>query len=310
MDLFQGAVYVLAAVLLFLHGLGAFSDELTRVGGDRLRVWLQRLTRQDWMAAATGAVATALIQSSSAVTSMAVTLADRRAIAARATLGVMIGANVGTTLTAWLVALKVEGLGPLFVSVGGLWSLLGPQRWRAHGKALFYFGLIFLALDLIAQALAPLARNPAVLQASGQLDTPLLALAFGLLLTAAAQSSSVVSGLAVLAVGQGLVSPLAAVWVVAGANVGTSSTALFASAALGALARRLAVCNAAFNVLGVALFATLLQPLVRGALALELDLGQRVALVHTLFNGAAALASLLWLPRLWRWLEPKLQGPD
>lgn len=297
---------VLAAVLLFLYGLNAFADELTRLGGDGLRLWLARLTRTDWAAAATGAFSTALLQSSSAVSSMAVTLADRQVIAARATVGVMIGANVGTTLTAWLVALKVAGLGPLFVSVGGLWSMLAPPRWRAQGKALFYFGLIFLALDWVAATLAPLSQDPAVDALRAQLNTPLLALGFGLVLTALVQSSSVVSGLAVLSVAQGLLSPVAAAWVVAGANVGTTSTALLASASLGPLARRLAVCNTAINVLGVLLFATLLQPAVHAALTLELPPGQRVALVHTLFNAVAAGASLLLLPLLWPWLARHL----
>lgn len=297
---------VLAAVLLFLYGLNAFADELTRLGGDSLRLWLTRLTRNDWAAAATGAVSTALLQSSSAVTSMAVTLADRQVIAARATLGVMVGANVGTTLTAWLVALKVAGLGPLFVSIGGLWSLLAPQRWRAQGKALFYFGLIFLALDWVAAALAPVAQDPAVAALRDQLEAPLWALGFGIVLTALVQSSSVVSGLAVLSVAQGLLHPAAAAWVVAGANVGTTSTALLASASLGPLARRLAVCNTAFNLIGVLLFAMLLQPAVHALLALELAAGQRVALVHTLFNLAAAGASLLLLPSLWPWLSRRL----
>ncbi|MBN8504352.1 MAG: Na/Pi cotransporter family protein [Burkholderiales bacterium] len=308
-DALQLAITVLAAVLLFLHGLEAFSDELTRLGGDSLRGWLARLTRSDGRAAFTGAFSTALLQSSSAVSSMSVTLADRRVIGARATLGVMVGANVGTTLTAWLVALKIAGLGPLFVCIGGLWSMLAPQRWRAQGKVLFYFGLIFLALDWIAAALAPLAQHPEVASLRLYLDHPLLALGFGVLLTALVQSSSVVSGLAVLSVAQGVIAPGVAVWMVAGANVGTTSTALLASAQLGALARKLAVCNTAFNVLGVLLFATLLQPVIAAVLALELAAGQRVALVHTLFNTGAAVVSLLLLPWIWSRLQPWLEAP-
>lgn len=309
-DLLTRVVTVLAAVLLFLHGLNAFADELTRLGGDRLRGWLERLTRSDWRAALTGAFSTALLQSSSAVTAMSVTLADRRVIAPRATLGVMVGANVGTTLTAWLVALKIAGLGPLFVCIGGLWSMLAPPRWRAQGKALFYFGLIFLALDWTAAALAPLAHHPEVADARLYLDQPLLALGFGVLLTALVQSSSVVSGLAVLSVAQGVLAPHVAVWMVAGANVGTTSTALLASAQLGALSRRLAACNTVFNLLGVVLFATLLQPVVQGVLALELAAGQRVALVHTLFNVGAAAATLVVLPGLWKRLQPWLDAPS
>jgi phosphate:Na+ symporter len=219
----------------------------------------------------------------------------------------MIGANVGTTLTAWLVAMKIEGLGPVFVALGGLWSLTGPHLWRPYGKALFYFGLIFLALDLISQGLAPLAQNATVAEWHTLLESPVLALLFGALLTALVQSSSVVSGLAVLTVSQGIVAPQVAVWLIAGANIGTTSTALLASAALDALAKKLALLNTGFNILGVLLFATLLQPAIDMILAMDIVTTQQVALVHTVFNLAAAIVALLILPYLWpnlkNWLE-------
>ena len=295
---------ILAAVMLFLHGLAAFAEEITRLGGERLRDALRRLTRTDWRGALVGASVTAVVQSSSAVTAMAVGLAHSGALAHRGALAVMIGANVGTTLTAWLIALKVAGLGPVFVTLGGLWSLTGPRPWRPYGKAVFHFGLIFLALDLISQALAPLAQNPALADWHELLDSPVLALLFGALLTALVQSSSVVSGLAVLAVSQGIVAPQVAVWLVAGANIGTTSTALLASAALDMLARKLALLNTGFNILGVLLFATLLQPVIGLILATGMAATQQVALVHTVFNLAATIVALLLMPHAW----PRLDG--
>ncbi|MHB0916202.1 MAG: Na/Pi cotransporter family protein [Thiobacillus sp.] len=305
--LFTWVFSILAAVMLFLHGLAAFSEEMARLGGERLRDALRRLTRTDWRGALVGAVATAVVQSSSAVTSMAVGLSHNRALTDRGALAVMIGANVGTTLTAWLVAMKVAGLGPVFVALGGLWSLAGPRPWRPYGKAAFYFGLIFLALDLISQALAPLAHNPALAEWHEWLDSPVLALLFGALLTALVQSSSVVSGLAVLAVSQGIVAPQVAVWLVAGANIGTTSTALLASAALDMLARKLALLNTGFNVLGVLLFATLLQPVIGKILVMDLPATQQVAMVHTVFNLAAALVALLLMPHAWPRLDAWLK---
>ncbi len=111
---------IMAAIMLFLHGLAAFSAEVTTLGGEKLRLWLARITQKDWQGACFGALATALVQSSSAVTSMAVGLAHKQTLTARSALTVMMGANVGTTLTAWLVAAKITGLGPFFVTVGGL----------------------------------------------------------------------------------------------------------------------------------------------------------------------------------------------
>lgn len=297
---------VLAAIVLFLYGLAAFSEEVTRVGGEGLRNGLRRLTGNDTVAALTGAAMTAIVQSSSAVTSMAVGLVHNRTLSERGTFGVMIGANVGTTLTAWLVAMKIAGLGPAFISVGGLWSLLGPRAQRPVGKALFYFGLVFLALDMTAQALQPLASHPALDGWREELGSPVVALAFAALLTALVQSSSVVTGLAVMSVQQGLLTPEVAVWMVAGANVGTTSTALLASSALDALARKLALMNTALNLFGVLLFATLLQPVIARILASPLGTADQVALTHTVFNVSAAVAALLLMPLIWPRLQPWL----
>lgn len=304
---------ILAAVMLFLHGLAAFSEEMTRLGGDRLRNGLHRLTRTDWRGALMGALSTAVVQSSSAVTSMAVGLAHNRTLTERGAFAVMVGANVGTTLTAWLVALKVTGLGPVFITLGGLWSLLGPRPWRPYGKAAFYFGLIFLSLDLISQALNPLTQNPALLQWHDLLAYPALALLFGALLTALVQSSSVTSGLAVVLVSQGILEPQVAIWLVAGANIGTTSTALLASSVFDMQARKLALLNTGFNVLGVLLFATLLQPIISMILATNLAATEQVALVHTVFNLSAAAAALLFMPHVWprldRWLKQTSSYP-
>lgn len=294
---------VMAAIMLFLHGLAAFSDEVTRLGGERLRIWLRRITRSDWLGALMGALVTAIVQSSSAVTSMAVGLAHSKALNNRGALAVMIGAKVGTTLTAWLVAMKVVGLGPVFVTLGGAWSLMGIRPYRPYGKALFYFGLIFLALDLIGEGLAPIAQSPHLVEWHEWLESPVIALLFGAVLTALVQSSSVVSGLAVLLVSQGLVSPLVAVWIVAGANVGTTSTALLASSALDTVARKLALLNTLFNVLGVLLFVSVLQPIIHLVLASNLSQEEQVAMVHTIFNLVAAVVALLILPYVWRHIE-------
>jgi len=301
------AFTILAAIMLFLHGLASFSEEVTRLGGERLRTILRKATRPDWRGAITGALATAVVQSSSAVTSMAVGLAHNKTVSSRGALSIMIGAHVGTTVTAWLIAFKVAGLGPVFVTLGGLWSLFGPRPWRPYGKPLFYFGIIFLALDLISQALAPLATNPQLTEWQAALDSPALALIFGAVLTALVQSSSVVSGLAVIAVSDEILVPAVAIWMVAGANIGTTSTALLASTALDITSRRLALLNTCSIMLGIVIFATVLQPVITLILASNLNPSQQVAMVHTVFNLAASIVTLLLLPYFWprisRWLH-------
>jgi phosphate:Na+ symporter len=133
---------VVSAIVLFLYGLGAFSRKF-RKWGRGLRKWLGRLTESRWRGVVLGIVATAIVQSSSAVTSLTVALVDAGAMSFRSSLGILLGANIGTTSTAWLVSLKLTSIGPFFIVLGALLSAL-PTRLKILGKAAFYFGFIFL----------------------------------------------------------------------------------------------------------------------------------------------------------------------
>ena len=114
----QGLFAAVSAVVLFLYGLHGFSDELQTVGGTALQSWLGRVTASKWRGFAAGALATAVVQSSSAVTALTTTLVDAGVISFRASLGVVLGSNVGTTATAWLVSFKLTGIGPFFIVLG------------------------------------------------------------------------------------------------------------------------------------------------------------------------------------------------
>ena len=297
MDLLFSAI---AAVMLYLHSLRDFAREVTTLGGESLRGILRRATANRFTGALTGAAAAALVQSSSVVNFITMGLAEEKALPMRAAWTIMIGANVGTTLTAWLIAAKFDGVGPVLVTLGGLWSLVGPRRWRTYGRPIFHFGLIFLALGLISSTLLPLADKPTVLAWRDTLSTPVRALVFGAGLTMLVQSSSVVVGLTVLSVAGGLLDPGLSLWVVVGANLGTGWVALLTASTLGPFARRLALFNAGLDLAGLALFVGVLQFALRPLLALVAEPGLQVALVHSAFNLSAALLALLMLPWIWR----------
>jgi phosphate:Na+ symporter len=299
-DLFFSAV---AAVMLYLHSLRDFAREVTRLGGAQLRHILQRLTANRFAGALAGAVSAAVVQSSSVVNFITMGLTEQKVLPMRAAWTVMIGANVGTTLTAWLIAYKFTGLGPVFISIGGLWSLFGPRRWRTYGHPIFHFGLIFLALGLISSTLLPLARTPEVAHWLETISTPLRALAFGAALTMLVQSSAVVVGLTVLSVAGGLVDPALSIWMVVGANLGTGWVSLLNASTFGPHARRLALFNAGLDLCGLVLFVTVLQFAIRPLLALMSEPGLQVAFVHSAFNLSAAAMALLLLPWIWRYLE-------
>lgn len=275
MSAVQFAFTVISAILLFLHGLQGFSHEIRTAFGDSLTRVMARFTKNRFRGFAVGAVFTALIQSSSAATALTVALVDAGTITLRGSLGLLMGANVGTSSTAWLVSFKLIGIGPYFIVLGALVGFV-PHKSRILGKVLFYFGFIFFALDLLSSSLAPLREYPALLQ-----------------------SSSVTTGLAILLTQQGLMQPTAAIAVVIGANIGTTSTSLIASLGMGRTAKRAALANLLFNVGGTLLIVPVLPLFSRTVDALVESPGQTVAMAHLLFNVLTATIFLFAM----RWLE-------
>ncbi|ASU41055.1 hypothetical protein hmeg3_23955 [Herbaspirillum sp. meg3] len=280
----------ISAVVLFLYGLQGFSKELQMAGGDSLRKWLPRLTANRFTSFGIGVFATALLQSSSAVTSLTATLVDASVLSLRASLGILLGSNVGTTATAWLVSFKLTGIGPILIVAGTLISIV-PWRIRLAGKAIFYFGLIFFALDLISTELKPLRDQAWFSAMLLKAETPLMGMLIGAFFTALVQSSSVTTGLAIVLVQQGFLSPIAAIAIVVGANVGSTSTALIASMAMNSAAKKTALANLMFNLVGAVLFYLAIQP-VASLIGSLTEASLVVAIVHLLFNLTIAVIFL------------------
>jgi Na/Pi-cotransporter len=298
----QGLTAALSTIVLFLYGLQGFSNELQAVGGDALKSWLGRVTANRVLGFLVGALATAIVQSSSAITALAVTLVDAGAISFRASLGVLLGANVGTTATAWLVSFKLTGIGPALIVLGALISVL-PARIRVIGKAVFYFGFIFFALDLISAQLKPLQDRPSFREWLSLAETPWLGVIAGIVFTALVQSSSVTTGLAILMVQQGTLPPEAAIPIVIGANVGSTSTALIAGLGMNPAARATSITNFLFNAAGMLLYLPFLTRFARTVVDWAGDPGTAVASAQLIFNLTIAFVFLLTLD----WIEPRLR---
>jgi phosphate:Na+ symporter len=284
----------LAAIILFLYGLEEFSAEIRRVGGDALEEWLGRLTSSRWRGVILGALATAVIQSSSAVTSLAVALVDAGTISFNSSLGILLGANIGTTSTAWLVSLKLESIGPVFIVLGAALSAM-PTRWKFLGKTVFYFGFIFFSLELVSHVLKPLQELPAVREILTRARSPLMGVIAGLVITALVQSSSITTGLAILLVQQGMLAAAGAIPIVIGANIGTTSTGLIASLGMKRTGRRTAIANLAFNTFGVLIFLPFLGGFSDIVVAHSENPAIAVAWAHLIFNLVMAVATLLVL---------------
>jgi phosphate:Na+ symporter len=137
MSLFEIFIAAFSAIALFLFGLQSFSAELRRIGGEAFNIWLARITNNRWLGFLLSAIGTAIVQSSSAISALTVALVDARAMSFGASLGVLLGTNVGTTATAWLVSFKLSGIGPYLIVAGVILSAL-PVRLSVVGKAIFF----------------------------------------------------------------------------------------------------------------------------------------------------------------------------
>ncbi|WP_180682842.1 Na/Pi cotransporter family protein [Tepidicella baoligensis] len=303
---FQVFILVLSALLLFLYGLEHFSQELQTVGREKLPRWLAMATRDRFRGLLLGATVTAVVQSSSAVSALVIALVNAGTLSFASSLAVLLGAKIGTTSTAWLVSFKLTHIGPYLIVLGGILTML-PFSIRVVGRAIFYFGFIFFTLDLIGDSLEPLRQSPWVLEWLARAEEPWLGVIMGVLMTVLLQSSSVVSGLAIVLVQQGVLDPMGAVAIVVGATLGTTATGLIASIPMDAFAKRAAVMNLMFNAVGVVLILPFVTAFGEWAVRVGETPSQAVAIANLAFNAGVALMFLPFTGWMGRRFAPKAE---
>lgn len=285
---------LLAAIVLFLYGIEHLSRELQKIASDRMRGALQKLTKNRWMGGVVGAITTAAIQSSTATTVIAVGLVNAGIISFAQSLGIIAGANVGTTITAQLIAFNFAALAPIFLVIGFLVSVAG-SRFKFIGKAIFYFGFLFLAINFLSDAVAPFKQSEEVLGFIANLDNVVLGIVAGALLTILLQSSSATTAIVVVLGAEGLLGLGAAIPIIMGANIGTTSTAILSAWRMELFAKRTAAAHAIFNICGVLVFLPILVPFTGLVEGIGGDTAHMIANAHTLFNITTAVVFLLLL---------------
>jgi len=282
------AVAGMTAVILFIFGLENFSREIENISGERFRKSLGRATRLPIVGVLIGAIVTAIIQSSSATSVITISLVNAGVLTFKNSVGIIFGSNVGTTITAQLVAFKLTAFAPLIIILGFFLSLT-RNRFSIFGKAIFYFGFVFFSLNLISTSLAPLQNNPDLIELLTQPQNPLIAILVGCLFTAMVQSSSVTTGLAIIFTQQGILGLENAVPLIMGANIGTTATAMIAVFGMDIAAKKTALCHFLFNVGGVLIFIPAL--FIFGGKLSEVTIDPAIALanIHLVFNLVASL---------------------
>ena len=304
MRIFLFAMNFILGISIFLLGLRLLGNTLSSLLGFRLRAFLIRFTSTKQRSLLTGLATTSLVQSSSIVNSTMVVLVDSGVLSIGQALGVMLGANIGTTITVQIVALPVEKVAiPLLL--GGMFLIYMLKR-RALGTAMFSMGTVFFGLSYTTRVLAPFLKLPAVQRTLVELTgTPLQACLVGIILTGIVQSSSAVTGLVVRLAGLNLLTLPAAVGIALGSNIGTVVTTLLASLGRSRASKATAYGDLLFNLGGVLLTLPVYPLFLRFIQFFSHNPARQVAHAHTFFNAITALAALPLLDYLaslaWLW---------
>jgi phosphate:Na+ symporter len=306
---------------LFLFGMDQMADALKAVAGERMKLILARLTTNRFMGAVTGAFVTAVIQSSSVTTVLVVGFITAGLMSMSQSIGVIMGANIGTTITAQIVAFKVTKAALLMLAVGfAMLSFSKQEKIRQYGGMLMGLGMIFFGMSVMSDAMAPLRSYQPFLDLMVRMENPLVGILIAALFTALVQSSSATTGIVIVMATQGFITLPAGIALSFGANIGTCVTALLAAIGKPREAMRAAIVHVLFNVFGVLVWLGFIghlaelvtwlspaHPNLSGVDRLAADTPRQIANAHTVFNVANMLLFIGLagqFARLVEWLVP------
>ncbi|NNL99110.1 MAG: Na/Pi cotransporter family protein, partial [Gammaproteobacteria bacterium] len=253
---------LLGGLALFLFGMEQMSDGLKAAAGNSMKTLLGRLTRNRVTAALTGATVTALIQSSSVTTVLVVGFVSAGLMTLPQSIGVIMGANVGTTVTAQIVAFKVEEAALLIIAVGfAMLFLSNNDRVKQYGNIIMGLGMVFFGMSTMSEAMEPLRTYQPFIDLMAKMENPLLGILAAAVFTAMVQSSSATTGIVIAMASQGLITLAAGIALIFGSNIGTCVTALLAAFGKSTEAVRVACVHVLFNVAGVLLWVMFIPQL-------------------------------------------------
>ena len=281
-------ISLLGGLGLFLYGMQMMSNGLEAAAGNRMKKILERLTSNRFLGVLVGAGITAAIQSSSATTVMVVGFVNSGMMTLSQAVWIIMGANIGTTITGQLIALDVGALAPLFAFIGvALIVFIKKQRVHHYGKIIAGLGILFIGMDMMSSSMMPLRESEAFINLMTKFSNPVLGILAGTIFTAVIQSSSASVGILQALAGSGVIGLSQAVYVLFGQNIGTCITAVLASIGTSRSAKRTTIIHLMFNIIGTIIF-TIVCILTPFALFVEGltpgNVSQQIANMHTIFN--------------------------
>ena len=288
---------LLGGLALFLYGMQMMSNGLEAAAGNKMKQILEKLTANRFLGVLVGAGITAVIQSSSATTVMVVGFVNSGMMTLKQAVWIIMGANIGTTITGQLIALDVGELAPLFAFAGvALIVFVKKQKVHHYGLIVAGLGILFIGMEMMSGAMMPLRESEAFVSLMTKFSNPVLGILAGAVFTAVIQSSSASVGILQALAGSGLIGLSNAVYVLFGQNIGTCITAILAAIGTSRNAKRTTVIHLMFNLIGTAIFTVVCIATPLTALVESFTPGNvssQIANMHTLFN---IVTTLLLLP--------------
>ena len=312
MELIQSLIWLLAGVGIFIVGMNFLSDALEKSAGSGMKKLLERISNNRFSGVGIGAGVTAIIQSSSATSVMVIGLVNAGVMTLMQATPIIMGANIGTTITGVLVALKNDYFNMIMYALAFAGVMMGffkQEKIKLAGTLCSGLGLIFVGLNIMGSEDA--FKNPLIMEMFTEvfktIDFPLLLILVGIIFTALIQSSSAATGVVITMVGTGVLPLDLALFIILGANIGTCVTALLASVGANANSKRVALIHFTFNAIGTALFTAIIwifkDPMVNLLVSMfpgddAMSLQMRVSLFHVIFNVTTTLALLPFVKQL------------
>ncbi|MFP4482488.1 MAG: Na/Pi cotransporter family protein [Thermovirgaceae bacterium] len=300
------AFNLLGGIGLFLFGIKLMGESLQDLAGDRMRRLISALTSTPVKGVLVGTAVTMLIQSSSATTVMASSFVHAGLMTLKQSIGVIMGAAIGTTITAQIIAFKIKAFALPIIGIGMIFAVFGrTKRQKYIGNCIVGFGLLFIGMQTMEQAMHFLRDRQDIFLAFSH--HPILGVLAGTGLTILVQSSSATVGLTMAMASQGLLPLEAAIPILFGDNIGTTITAVLASLGLNRSAKQAAFAHVFFKVIGVIVFMVIFPVFYKIVLLTSTDIARQLANAHTIFN---VLNTLMFLPftgafeRFVRWAVP------
>jgi len=293
-SLFLIVTGLLGGMGMFLYGMEMMSDGMKMTAGDSMRAILEKLTSNRFIAVFIGAFVTMVIQSSSATTVMLVSFVNSGLLNFAQALGVVLGSNIGSTVTAQIVAFKVTDYALLLIAAGSGMSLFAKKDTVKHlGFVILGFGLLFYGMKVMSDTMKPLRTDPTFNSILTSFENPFLGIIAGAVFTALIQSSSATTGIVITLASSGSITLEAGIPLILGANIGTCVTAILAGLNASRDAKRVAIGHVTFNIIGVLLFCFWIPYFADFIAQTSDNVPRQIANAHTIFN---IMATIIFIP--------------